>query len=715
MPTRPTSKEITDNLNLCKKADKENREAYRENTQYLTGDQWNPVEAQKRRNKRLMLTADMLNAPVDQIVNSVRQNRPGPVVSPIADADSDDAEIMAGLLRRIDYENNAWVAHETAMENATGGNFGCWGVDLEYENNRSWTRRIKVRSIPNANETVYFDPSAIKPDRSDAEFAFELMVLTPDQYKRAFPNSEGVKRNKYSNTFNKAISSFFGSFGNDALAGWINEDGIQVARYWKIEHEDDTLRLYSNGISYWDSEKRDGKIPERDDRGKQIVEDTSKNPRQIDHRILMCYMTNGAEILGEYPWPIDVIPLYPVYGRERWLRGKRLIFSMIQLAKQAQQAFNFAFTGACEILSQTTKAPWIGLLGQFKSKLSQWQKSNVELQAYLEFDEVYLKDGKSYTTPPQRAFNEPPIQGFLQFCTMCVNAIQRATSVFDPSLGRQKAEQSGRAIEELDKQSSEGNFHWSDNLTITLTHYYRSLMRLIQTEYDAAMVTSILHPDMKTSIPVTINKLFPTGKKDSTGRDIMRKYNIAEGQFALSVSIGKAYPDQRAADIAKIDTLVSNLPPELFSQCADIIVKLQDLGPMGNDLAARLTPPAYRDMSDPRSMAASLAQSAQTNKQLMALVQKLHFDLSAKIPQIEADKYKTLINAIAGIREAEIKAGVDKAQQDLDTMEHITGLAHEVASDALNRQHTEKIAKMQQDAAQIANQNQGETDDTTSE
>lgn len=691
----PTPKEIRDNLALARKSDKHNRDAYRENIKFLCGDQWDSIEAQKRRNKRLMLTTDMLNAPVDQVVNSIRQNKPGPQVSPVSDADQDAAEVMNGLLRHIDYENNAWTAIDTAMENATGGNFGCWGVDLEYRNDRSFARKLKVREIPNANETVFFDPAAIKKDRLDADFAFEVMVLTPDKYKRYFADSKYVRENKGSGSFVRSITDFFATFGDKSLMNWTTEDGIQVVKYWRIESEPDRLRYYSNGVSYWDSER--DKIPA------DITEDKTVNPRDIEHRKLRCYVSNGAEILKSYDWPIDVIPLFPVYGRERWSEGKRLLFSMIQLAKQAQQAFNFAFTGACEVLSLSTKAPWIGLLGQFKSKMAQWQKANVEPQAYLEYDEVVLGNNQTHVVPPQRNVQEPPIQAFLAFCNLCVNAIQRATSVFDPSLGKQKSDQSGRAIQELQEQSNEGNFHWADNLTITLTSYYKSNMRLVQAEYDSAQVAMILKPDMKSTEEVYINQEFTAGIKPD-GSEIRKNHRIADGEFSLVVAIGPKFDDQREADIAKIDTLVQHLPPELFAQCADIIVKLQDLGPMGKELADRITPSQYRNPQDPAAAAQQLGQMAQQNKSLLALVQKLQFQLSSKQPQLDNDLKRTMIQVVGGIREAEIKGGIDKSQQDLDAMEHFTGLAHDAATSHLDRQNTLDLADKQIQAAQVAAQ-----------
>ena len=597
------TKEIRDNLLACKKSDTHNRDAYTSNVKFLSGEQWDDLEAQKRRNKRLMLTCDMLNAPVDQVVNGVKQNKPGPSVSPEGNgADKISAEVFEGLLRRIDYDSTAWTAFSVAFEGATAGNFGCWAVDLEPKSLRSFERKIVVRMIPNPNETVYFDPTAIKKDRSDAVWAAEVQTYSETLYKAEF--GAGKTSSLANKGPLKSILAFVDSFRDPSLTGWVTNDGIQICKYWKVEIEPDVLRRYSNGINYLDSEK--DTIPARDAQGEKVVEDKTRQPQTKYKRTIKWYITDGMDILKRGSWNGQYIPLFPVYGRERWVQGKRYISSMIQLAKNAQQAFNFAFTSACEVLASVPKSPYLGLLGQFKSKYNQWKTANTEIHAFLEYDEVELKNNQTHVSPPQRNVQEPPIQGFLAFCAMCVNAIQRATSVFDPSLGRQKADQSGKAINELQEQSSEGNFHWSDNLTITLIHYYRALIDLCQNEYDAPQVIEILRADGSAE-SVWINKEFVSGK-DEKGEDQKEHHHIAHGDYGIAVDVGPNAKTMRQAAAMRVDQLVKVLPPQLVAQAADLLIRLHDVGPLGDAIADRLVPPAYRDPNDPQAAAQKLAQ-----------------------------------------------------------------------------------------------------------
>lgn len=689
-------REIRENLMLAKASDGHNRDAYKDNARFLNGQQWDDTEVQARMKKRLMLTSDMLNAPVDQVVNGVKQNKPGPVVKPAGGgSDKEAADVAAGMLRRIDYDGQAWVAFETAFECSTGCNFGCWALDLEYENNRSFKRKLKPRAIPNPNETVFFDPTAMRKDRSDAMWAIELTMYSPSTYNTEFGDEQTETLSKRGAI--KQMLSYVQEFRDPSLSGWVTNDGIQLAKYWKVTLNRDVLRLYTNGLPYLDSEKK--KIPKTLPNGEPVIEDKTQNIRDVDTRELKWYVTNGIDVLKRGDWSGEWIPLFPVFGRERWVNGKRYITSMIQFAKNAQQAFNFAFTGACEVLASVAKAPFLGLLGQFKSKRAQWEKANTELQAYLEFDEVEIKGSGggtlSYTTPPQRNVQEPPVQAFLSFCALCVNAIQRATSIFDPSLGKQKSDQSGKAIQELQAQSNEGNFHWSANLTATLEHYYRVVWDMCQREYDGPQITNILRAD-GTAEEVWINKEFDAGQDDE-GNKITKHHKIADGNFAIVVEVGPSANTQREALANRLDGLMKVLPPQMIAMAADLFFKIHDLGPLGDQIADRLTPPQYRDPQDPQSAAAKLMQATQQIEGMQQLIQKLTQIVQTKQPELEMKKYIAELQALTAIRVAQEKNNNDTAEREASNLDTILGLAHEATEANKSRIH-----EMQQNSADRA-------------
>jgi hypothetical protein len=104
-------------------------------------------------------------------------------------------------------------------------------------------------------------------------------------------------------------------------------------------------------------------------------------------------------------------------------------------------------------------------------------------------------------------------------------------------------------------------------------------------------------------------------------------------------------------------------------------------------------------------------QAKQQNQALTSLVQKMQQDIQAKMPQIDADKWKTAIDALTRIRVAEINASkdADKQRADIDAamLETIMGQAHETAMQATDHQH--EAGQAQLAAAQAQQQPQEAT------
>jgi hypothetical protein len=119
---------------------------------------------------------------------------------------------------------------------------------------------------------------------------------------------------------------------------------------------------------------------------------------------------------------------------------------------------------------------------------------------------------------------------------------------------------------------------------------------------------------------------------------------------------------------------------------------------------ADLLAPQTNQQGDPAQLGQKLQQAAQQNQALTMLVQKMQQALQAKLPEIEAKKWVAAVQAIAGIREAEIKAGVDRAEMDISHLETMTGFAHEAATQAAEHEHAATIQQSQQQAAMESQQ-----------
>lgn len=277
---------------------------------------------------------------------------------------------------------------------------------------------------------------------------------------------------------------------------------------------------------------------------------------------------------------------------------------------------------------------------------------------------------------PTRNVYEPPIQALSLGAMQASDDIKATTGLFDPSLGAAKASMSGRAIDSQKAEGDNSNFHLVDNLTRAMWHGYRIVMDLLPSVYDAERTVRIVKPDHESEI-VLINKLFVSEK---TGK--LQKHDLSLGKYDVSVSVGPGYETRREetrdrlVDLAKAD-------PTSLPQWADLYIKQLDMGPIGDQIAERLTPAQYRDKADPQAMQAQLQQLNQSHDAMVQQIHQLAQILETK--QVEAASRERIaqMQVWAQVRIAGIKSGDARAIADADResqrLENLFDRAHDAA------------------------------------
>ena len=137
--------------------------------------------------------------------------------------------IFSGLIRSIENRSNADFAYDTALEQTATFGFGAWRIKTRYVDDDTFDQEVTIERIPNALN-VHFDPSAIQPDYSDAEYAIVVDSISKDEFKARWP---------------KASESNFQT--EHMQAGWASGDNMQIAEYWYKERAPATLYLLNDG------------------------------------------------------------------------------------------------------------------------------------------------------------------------------------------------------------------------------------------------------------------------------------------------------------------------------------------------------------------------------------------------------------------------------------------------------------------------------------
>ena len=667
-------KAARDRFDVADKSEIEIRKEARIDLEFVAGIQWN-AKARRAREEddRPVITVNKLPEFVQQIANNARLNKPSiKITRGDNQASKDTADVYEGLVRKIQYESGSEQAWDSALENAANCSFGAVRITPKTVY-RSFHQELIIEAIPDPM-SVLFSPGAMQYDRSDGEFAFVKSIISRDEFKRLYPKAKLIEAGWYEK--------------NNPAPGWVNvgEGGkfLMRAEYWDVEKFDRNLVGLVNGENKFEDEltAAEHQMIARGEDGRFL------EARQEDQRIHQ-YMTNGVEILSEMAWPGRWIPLIPVFGKEMWVNGKRMLFSVVRFQRDPQQLYNFYATTEAEMISDAPKTPWIGFVGQFKTKLQDWMSANLKKFAFLEADAVPMPGGAP-SPLPQRNVSEPPVQALIAGKMQASDEMKAAASMFDPSLGMQRNDQSGIAIQQLRSEGDIANYHFIDNLARSQWHAGRILCDLIPHYYDPERDLEILGKDMTAQI-VRVNTNEPV-TDPKTNRTYHHKMD--EGRYDVKVSVQPSFATKREENFDMLMNL-SKGNPQIFPLIADVIFKYSDFE--GADILVErfksLLPPALQQGANDQQIPPAIqAHIQQLTQQLQQAQEDLKGKLSQEAMRADLDWKIQTLGAYVKIRVAEITASKDRdnaeANLEAERLEGMFDRAHDVALAA----HAQAIA-----------------------
>lgn len=677
----------------AKSANRKNRGAEIERLRFWVGGdlQWRDEEIAIRKSKqRPWITINRCKPAVDQIEGDIRLNPPGPQVHPVGGgADPDVADIFEGLIREVEYRSEAKTAYSTAGKYSAASGYGILELNTEYCDDRSFAQRLRIDSVEDPS-TVFFDPAARMANRQDAMWAGKIRAYSKDEYEATFGKHRRVLQPSGVQMAQGWLADALGAFGVHTGMGELNEwtgagqGPFYVCEFQMVEFEPVKLRLCSDHIARFSDEPLPAGV---------IYQDGDGTERLVKRRKIMQYVVDAMEILDETEWLGSLLRWVPVLGPEIYIDGKLHRLSLISGALDSQRALNYVATTATELGGMLPKAPFIGWEGQFDDP--RWQSANSEMWAYLEIKPTFAttETGEQTLLPaPQRNMWEAPIQWLLALATYFSDAIKATTAIYDASLGQQRGDQSGRAIEQLRSESNAGNISYSDNLHRAIGLIYRQMVEIFPKIMDGPRVVAIVKPDSQHEM-VEINQEF-----SSPGEPGKKPKNIGLGEYSVRVTAGPSFETRQEEAVQALLVFFQHAPQALAAPgvAAKFLRMIGEGNPQVEGMADLLQPAQNGGEQTPAALQGQLQQAQQQNQALTQVVQKMQQALQAKLPEIESRKWIASLNALAGIREAEIKAGVDRATADASMLEHLTGLAHDAAQQASDQEHQAGMQQQQQ-------------------
>lgn len=569
--SKAVADEARENLQLAWQSDRDNRQEAMRDLRFLANDQWpDAVKRQRQAEHRPMLTINVLPQFLRQVTNDIRQADLSIKVSPVDNkSDPKLAKVYNGLLKQIQYKSSAKAIYASAAEHQCGCGIGWFEVVTDYADEDSFDQEVLIKRIPYPL-SVYDDPNAVEPDRSDSMHRNITYMLSKEAFERKYPDkrSDSVDRP---------------SDGSEWLS-WGDTDKIRLSNYWRKTPYEKTLALLPDGAVIDITELDRSLLPML-----QIV----RTRKHRCHKVEM-YVVSGHEVLeGPYEWAGKHLPQVPVIGSEIPLEHGCYRYGVIRMARDPAQLYNYAQSAIAEYIGMAPKAPYKATADQIGPYKEQWDSANVSNRPYL----LYKRDAPNDAGPTREHPPELPVALIKQAETAAEDQ-KRTTGLYDASLGKGTSAQSGVSIARQQLEGDTANYHYADNFQRSLEYAGRVIIDLIPKIYDNERTIRILGDD-ETEEFVEINKvLYEMGDQKIMVND------LSQASFDVRVTIGPSQSTKRIEQSQFMSEFIKLLDPPQRAATADLLAASQDWEG-AEEIAKRLknmVPPALLvDPEDPNA------------------------------------------------------------------------------------------------------------------
>lgn len=566
-------KEAREALETSYNYDKDNRREAAEDFRFVAGYHWSRSALAERKG-RPTITINRSQQFLRQVSNPIRQNMPVLKVEPDGDDQSDTAEIINGLLRRIQYNSSAGHVYATAVEHAVACGIGWFRVTTDYADSASFDQEIFIKRVFNPL-TVYPDPGALEPDRADMSWCLVSEPMPMKTFKARFP---------YASTSSLDVPS---NSGSEVL--WGTGEWMRVAEFWRRKEVPAKLVQLADGSIFELTEDGEKQLKALMDQGLVV------NVRDVKTYQTEMTLVSGNEQLEEtYVFPCKYIPLIPVIGAEVPLDKGTYRHGLIRFQREPQQLHNYFLSVAAETMAQQPKTPYLVTTKMISKFKGLWDSANRDATPYL----PYEPDPAAPGARPER-MNPPALPtGLVEMARLMAEDMKAATGIYDAALGARSNETSGVAIAARQEQGNQATYHYVDNLEHSLEHLGRILVDVIPKVYDTQRTMRLVGED-DTEKDITINK--PV--MEYAGQPIVQN-DIRNAKFSsVRVVLGPSYASRRQEAVQTLMQLVQALP-QVGAVAGDIIAKNLDFDG-SEQLAERLKavlPPQVLQIENPEAM-----------------------------------------------------------------------------------------------------------------
>lgn len=431
---------------------------------------------------RVKLELDLVSNPLLRFVGEWGMNRVGVEYKPSdAATTDDDAELLNGIYRSDFRDFSGSLSTDLAvLECATCG-FGALKLATEFDDEgdpENENQHIEWRPIYNAYSSVYWDLSAQRIDKRDANHCTILTEFSRESFERQFPDEDAVS----------AYTPDTRAFEN---VNTTKRNIIYVATRYEVVKKKETVFVYNNleteEVETYTEE--DHKLVEDELRDNELR--TFVRKREIIRPRVEKTVFSGDAILKETRRIAGkFIPIIPMYGVHAYVDGVERYRGIVRKQKDGQRLFNMQVSQLAENAASSGQEVPIFQREQVQSPdvAAAWADKNNK--PYLVVDPVLDQDGNPIAPGPL-GYSKPPAldQSTTSLLEIVPNYLKEQTGfVAGDAI---KTETSGKALRALQKRENlntqvisaniERAIRWSGEVYQAMAAEIYSTQRMVRT------------------------------------------------------------------------------------------------------------------------------------------------------------------------------------------------------------------------------------------
>lgn len=564
----PVVVEATKRFRRCADWETDARENFLNDYKFRHGDayngyQWpNRIRSQRDIDNRPCLTMNIIKQHNLQIINEAKQNKSAVAMKATGGgASKKSADMMAAIMRQIEYESDAQQAYSTAQEFQVDGGWGWIRLVCEYEDERSFNQVIRIKRVWDPL-SVYIDPDCSNKDKSDARFGFVFDLVPDELLEEAYPDFE-----QYG-----TLQPLVASTQDDS---WNIKDHTRVCEYFRKVKTRDVLISFIDPGSAASPEGPQRKEVLKSRLPGEVFKELQRTPlskwRDTQREEIEWYLICGQQVLDKTIWPGKYIPLIKVFGEESIIEGKFDCKGHTRSMLDAQRMYNYNASAQVEFVALQGKTPWVAAAQAIEEYEYYWNSANVINHSVLPFNSI--DDEGNQIPPPIRQQPPSASPAYETGMQTAFNQMMMTSGQWQNQMGMQGNERTGEAISRRQEQGFTAVYHFQDNYAMALRLIGKMVLDLVPRVYDTKRLLMLKMEDgedFELEIDPGAKQVY-LEQLNEDGEVVRRVLNPALGRYDVEADVGPAYGTRREETV-KAMTLLLTQAPQLVGLIGDLLL-----------------------------------------------------------------------------------------------------------------------------------------------